>query len=394
MYQRPLFQLIKTRMVEPRRFIQVVAGPRQVGKTTLVTQVMKQVPFPAHYATADGLVTGGSVWIKEQWDFARIRQEQNPSVSFLLILDEIQKVENWSETIKREWDADSLNGIPVKVLLSGSSRLLLQQGLSESLTGRFEMIYAGHWSFSEMHSAFDINLNQYIWFGGYPGSAGIMDDEVRWKQYISDSIIETSISKDILMLTRVEKPALLRRLFEFGCSYSGQVFSYTKMLGQLVASGNTTTLSHYLELLSQAGLLAGIEKFSLNETRQRSSSPKFQIFNTALISAQRYESYTELLNQPAQWGRLVESAVGAHLVNHALTDRIEVNYWRDRNDEVDFVIQKNGKVIGLEVSSGEGHKRKGMDAFQKRFQPHRILLIGKTGMPLNEFLKINPGDLF
>jgi predicted AAA+ superfamily ATPase len=394
MYQRPLFQLIKTRMVEPRRFIQVVAGPRQVGKTTLVTQVMKQVPFPAHYATADGLVTGGSVWIKEQWDFARIRQEQNSSVSFLLILDEIQKVENWSETIKREWDADSLNGIPVKVLLSGSSRLLLQQGLSESLTGRFEMIYAGHWSFSEMHSAFDINLNQYIWFGGYPGSAGIMDDEVRWKQYISDSIIETSISKDILMLTRVEKPALLRRLFEFGCSYSGQVFSYTKMLGQLVASGNTTTLSHYLELLSQAGLLAGIEKFSLNETRQRSSSPKFQIFNTALISAQRYESYTELLNQPAQWGRLVESAVGAHLVNHALTDRIEVNYWRDRNDEVDFVIQKNGKVIGLEVSSGEGHKRKGMDAFQKRFQPHRILLIGKTGMPLNEFLKINPGDLF
>jgi hypothetical protein len=381
-------------MVEPRRFIQVVAGPRQVGKTTLVTQVMKQVPFPAHYATADGLVTGGSVWIKEQWDFARIRQEQNSSVSFLLILDEIQKVENWSETIKREWDADSLNGIPVKVLLSGSSRLLLQQGLSESLTGRFEMIYAGHWSFSEMHSAFDINLNQYIWFGGYPGSAGIMDDEVRWKQYISDSIIETSISKDILMLTRVEKPALLRRLFEFGCSYSGQVFSYTKMLGQLVASGNTTTLSHYLELLSQAGLLAGIEKFSLNETRQRSSSPKFQIFNTALISAQRYESYTELLNQPAQWGRLVESAVGAHLVNHALTDRIEVNYWRDRNDEVDFVIQKNGKVIGLEVSSGEGHKRKGMDAFQKRFQPHRILLIGKTGMPLNEFLKINPGDLF
>ncbi|TSA31618.1 MAG: ATP-binding protein [Porphyromonadaceae bacterium] len=394
MYQRPLFQIIKTRMVEPRRFIQVVAGPRQVGKTTLVNQVMKDLPFPAHYATADGLVTAGSVWLREQWDFARIRQEQNPSAAFLLILDEIQKVENWSEIVKREWDADSLNGIPVKVLLSGSSRLLLQQGLSESLTGRFEMIYAGHWSFSEMHSAFGIELNQYIWFGGYPGSAGIMDEEVRWKQYISDSIIETSISKDILMLTRVEKPALLRRLFEFGCSYSGQVFSYTKMLGQLVAAGNTTTLSHYLELLSQAGLLAGLEKFSLNETRQRSSSPKFQIFNTALISALRHESYTEVLNQPAQWGRLVESAVGAHLVNHALTARITVNYWRDRNDEVDFVIQKNGKVLGLEVSSGEGYKRKGMEAFQKRFQPHRILLIGKTGMPLLEFLKINPGDLF
>ncbi|MFA5814083.1 MAG: DUF4143 domain-containing protein [Bacteroidales bacterium] len=256
------------------------------------------------------------------------------------------------------------------------------------------MIYASHWSFSEMHSAFGIDLNQYLWFGGYPGSAGIMDQEVRWKQYISDSIIETSISKDILMLTRVEKPALLRRLFEFGCAYSDQVFSYTKMLGQLVAAGNTTTLSHYLDLLSQAGLLAGLEKFASNQTRQRSSSPKFQIFNTALITAQRHESYTDLLQQPAQWGRLVESAVGAHLVNHALTDRITVNYWRDRNDEVDFVIQKNGKVIGLEVSSGESHKRKGMEAFQKRFQPHRILLIGKTGIPLHEFLLINPNDLF
>ncbi|MCX6251306.1 MAG: AAA family ATPase [Bacteroidetes bacterium] len=394
MYQRTLFQLVRTRVIEPRKFIQVLAGPRQVGKTTLVTQVMQDLPFPAHYATADGLVTAGQVWITEQWEIARIRQQQNPSADFLLTLDEIQKVENWSESVKREWDADSLSGIPVKVLLSGSSRLLLQQGLSESLTGRFEMIYAGHWSFSEMQSAFGIDLTKYIWFGGYPGSAGIMDQVVRWKQYISDSIIETSISKDILMLTRVEKPALLRRLFEFGCSYSGQIFSYTKMLGQLTTAGNTTTLSHYLDLLSQAGLLTGLEKFASNQIRQRSSSPKFQVFNTALITAQRHESFTDILHQPSQWGRLVESAVGAHLVNHILTDNITLNYWRDRNDEVDFVIQKNGKTIGLEVSSGEAHKRIGMEAFQKRFHPYRILLIGKTGIPLHNFLLTNPGDLF
>jgi predicted AAA+ superfamily ATPase len=394
MFQRALFQVIKGRVLEPRRFIQVLAGPRQVGKTTLVTQVMHQLPFPAHYATADGLVTTGQVWIKEQWDIARIKQQQNPSIDFLLILDEIQKVENWSETVKREWDADSLNGILVKVLLSGSSRLLLQQGLSESLTGRFEMIYAGHWPFKEMQTAFGTDLNQFIWFGGYPGSAGIMDQEDRWKQYISDSIIETSISKDILMLTRVEKPALLRRLFEFGCSYSGQIFSYTKMLGQLVSVGNTTTLSHYLDLLSQAGLLAGLEKFASSQTRQRSSSPKFQVFNTALISAQRHESLSSIISQPAQWGRLVESVVGAHLLNHALTDKITLSYWRERNDEVDFVIQKNGKVIGLEVSSGGSHKQAGMEAFQKRFLPDRLLMIGKTGIPLHEFLLINPGDLF
>jgi uncharacterized protein len=394
MYQRPLIQLVRTRVFEPRRFIQVLSGPRQVGKTTLVNQLMQQLPFPAHYATADGLVVAGQVWIKEQWELARIKQQQHPSTDFLLILDEIQKVENWSESVKREWDADSMSGKQVKVLLSGSSRLLLQQGLSESLTGRFEMIYAGHWSFEEMQSAFGIDLNKYIWFGGYPGSAGIMDQEVRWKQYISDSIIETSISKDILMLTRVEKPALLRRLFEFGCSYSGQVFSFTKMLGQLTTAGNTTTLSHYLDLLNQAGLLAGLEKFVSGQARQRSSSPKFQVFNTALISAQRHESFTEILHQPAQWGRLVESVVGAHLVNHALSDKITLNYWRDRNDEVDFVIQKGGKVIGLEVSSGEVHKRKGMESFQKRFHPHRILLIGKTGIPLDEFLMIDPGELF
>ncbi|MEI7501395.1 MAG: ATP-binding protein [Bacteroidota bacterium] len=394
MYQRALFQKVKDRVIEPRRFIQVLAGPRQVGKTTLVTQIMQHLPFPAHYATADGLVTTGQVWIREQWDLARIRQRQNPSTGFLLILDEIQKVDNWSETVKSEWDADSLNGTPVKVLLSGSSRLILQQGLSESLTGRFEMIYAGHWSLNEMQMAFGIDLNHFICFGGYPGSAGIMNQEARWKQYISDSIIETSISKDILMLTRVEKPALLRRLFEFGSAYSGQVYSYSKMLGQLVSAGNTTTLSHYLGLLSQAGLLTGLEKFAPNQTRQRSSSPKFQIFNTALITAQRHESFTDLLQQPAQWGRLVESAVGAHLVNHALTDKIIVNYWRDRNDEVDFVIQKNGKVIGIEVSSGESHKCSGMKAFQKKFQPHRILLIGKSGIPIHEFLLINPVELF
>ena len=394
MYQRPLFQTVRARVIEPRRFIQVLAGPRQVGKTTLVTQVMQNLPFPTHYATADGLHIAGQVWIREQWEIARIKQQQNPLSGFLLILDEIQKVENWSESVKREWDADSLNGMPVKVLLSGSSRLLLQQGLSESLTGRFELIYAGHWSFSEMQSAFGIDLNKYIWFGGYPGSAEIMDQEVRWKQYISDSIIETSISKDILMLTRVEKPALLRRLFEFGCSYSGQVFSYTKMLGQLTGAGNTTTLSHYLDLLSQAGLLAGLEKFASNQIKQRSSSPKFQVFNTALITSQEHESFSEIMNLPAQWGRLVESSVGAHLVNHALTDKITLNYWRDRNDEVDFVIQKNGKIIGLEVSSGETHKRTGMASFQKRFHPQRILLIGKTGIPLSEFLSINPGDLF
>ena len=381
-------------MDEPRRFIQVVTGPRQVGKTTLVNQVMDDLPFPGYYATADGLVSAGPAWISEQWEVARIRQKQIPDSSLLLVLDEIQKIENWSETVKKEWDRDSLEKNPLKVILSGSSRLLLQQGLSESLTGRFELIYLGHWSYREMNSAFGITPEQFVWFGGYPGSVGIMDEELRWKQYISDSIIETSISKDILMLTRIERPALLRRLFDFGCAYSGQILSYNKILGQFNASGNTTTLSHYLELLSQAGLLAGIEKFSPNLVRRRSSSPKFLVYNTALISARRHESFQAIRREPDAWGRLVESSVGAQLLNYAAIEGYSLYYWRDRNDEVDYVIENQGKAIAIEVTAGAGHKRSGMKAFQARFNPEKMLLIGKSGLPWEEFLNLNPAEFF
>jgi hypothetical protein len=355
---------------------------------------MDDLPFPGYYATADGLVSAGPAWISEQWEVARIRQKQIPDSSLLLVLDEIQKIENWSETVKKEWDRDSLEKNPLKVILSGSSRLLLQQGLSESLTGRFELIYLGHWSYREMNSAFGITPEQFVWFGGYPGSVGIMDEELRWKQYISDSIIETSISKDILMLTRIERPALLRRLFDFGCAYSGQILSYNKILGQFNASGNTTTLSHYLELLSQAGLLAGIEKFSPNLVRKRSSSPKFLVYNTALISARRHESFQAIRREPDAWGRLVESSVGAQLLNYAAIEGYSLYYWRDRNDEVDYVIENQGKAIAIEFTAGAGHKRSGMKAFQARFNPEKMLLIGKSGLPWEEFLNLNPAEFF
>ncbi|MBE0647007.1 MAG: ATP-binding protein [Bacteroidales bacterium] len=394
MFQRPLFQVVRKRIIEPRRFIQVVSGPRQVGKTTLVNQVLFSLPFPGHYSSADGFITVGTNWIQEQWEVARVKQRQHPSADFLLILDEIQKIENWSEAVKKEWDADSLQQLPIKVILSGSSRLLIQEGLSESLTGRFELISMGHWSYAEMKAAFGLTPAQYVWFGGYPGSAGIIDQEERWKQYISDSIIETTISKDILMLTRIEKPALLRRLFEFGCAYSGQILSFTKMLGQLAGSGNTTTLSHYLDLLNQAGLLTGLEKYSANQIRQRSSSPKLLIYNTALISSQHQESFSSILQRPDLWGRLVESAVGAHLLNHSLSEGFSIHYWLDHHNEVDYVIRKKGIVIGLEVSSGESHKRSGMKAFQEKYHPSRVLMVGKSGIPWEEFLLINPRELF
>lgn len=394
MLERHHLQPLIKRMQEPRRFLQVVIGPRQVGKTTLTTQLVTQARISYLFVSADSIAAGNTTWLEQQWEAARIKLAQPGVTEFLLVIDEIQKINNWSETIKLLWDTDTRNNLNLKVILSGSSRLLLQQGLTESLAGRFESTYMGHWSFDEMQQAFGWNVNQYVWFGGYPGSATLIDDEDRWKKYVTESLIETSISKDILMLTRVDKPALMKRLFELGCLYSAQILSYTKVLGQLQDAGNTTTLSHYLELLDTAGLLAGVEKYAPDVIRQRSSSPKFQVHNTALISAQRNELFKDALARPDEWGRMVESAIGAHLINHSLTENFNLHYWRERNDEVDFVIERKGKVIGLEVKSGAAGSTSGMTAFKKKFNPDKVLLIGNAGLPWQDFLRLNPVSLF
>ena len=394
MFERHHLQTLIKRMQEPRRFLQVIMGPRQVGKTTLVTQLTAQVKIAYHFVSADAIAAGNKIWLEQQWETARIKLVQHETKEFLLVIDEIQKIDNWSETVKLLWDSDSRNNVNLKVILLGSSRLLLQQGLTESLAGRFESTYMGHWSFDEMQQAFGWDVNQYVWFGGYPGSATLIDDDERWKTYITESLIETSISKDILMLTRVDKPALMKRLFELGCLYSGQILSYTKVLGQLQDAGNTTTLSHYLKLLDTAGLLAGIEKYAPDVIRQRSSSPKFQVHNTALISAQRNNLFKNTLAKPDQWGRMVESAIGAHLINHSLTEKFNLHYWRERNEEVDFVMERKGKVIGLEVKSGATGSTSAMTAFKNKYNPDKILLIGNAGLPWQDFLKLNPLSFF
>ena len=394
MFERSHLQTLIKRMQEPRRFLQVIMGPRQVGKTTLVTQLVAQAKIDFLFVSADSVAAGNATWLEQQWEVARIKLAQHEAKEFLLVIDEIQKIDKWSETVKLLWDTDTRNNINLKVILLGSSRLLLQQGLTESLAGRFESTYMGHWSFDEMQQAFGWEVNQYVWFGGYPGSATLINDEERWKTYVTESLIETSISKDILMLTRVDKPALMKRLFELGCLYSGQILSYTKVLGQLQDAGNTTTLSHYLELLDTAGLLAGVEKYAPDVIRQRSSSPKFQVHNTALISAQRNDLFKDTLAKPDEWGRMVESAIGAHLINHSLTEKFNLHYWRERNDEVDFVIERKGKVIGLEVKSGAAGSTLGMTAFKNKFNPDKVLLIGNAGLPWQDFLKLNPLSLF
>jgi hypothetical protein len=386
-YQRPQAEVLARRLAEPRRFIQAVAGPRQVGKTTLVRQVAEAAgaACTVHFASADEPTLRGREWIESQWDAARLRAG---AAGVVLVLDEVQKIPGWSETVKRLWDEDTRKRIELRVVVLGSAPLLIQRGLTESLAGRFEVIRLPHWSFSEMEAAFGWSLEQYLFYGGYPGAAPLVGDHERWARYILDSLIETTLSRDVLLLTRVDKPALLRRLFELGCRYSGQILSYTKMLGQLQDAGNATTLAHYLDLLSGAGMVTGLQKFAGSTARSRGSSPKLQVLNTALMSAQSARTLDEARTDREYWGRLTESAVGAHLANAAAQGSCELFYWRGRSREVDFVVRIGRSVAAVEVKSGRMRDvQRGLDAFALEFRPQRRLLVGGDGIPVEEFLR-------
>jgi len=386
-YTRPHGLVLANRLTEPRRFIQVVAGPRQVGKTTLVQQVTEGSGLPVRYASADEPTLRGPMWIGQQWELARAADRDADQHGAVLVLDEVQKIPNWSESIKRLWDEDTRARRTLKVVLLGSAPLLMQQGLTESLAGRFEVLHLPQWSFAEMQAAFGWSLGQFLFYGGYPGAAPLIEDEQRWVNYIRDSLIETTISRDVLLLSRVDKPVLLRRLFQLGCSYSGQVLSYTKMIGQLQDAGNTTTLAHYLELLAGAGMLTGISKFAGQRVRQRASSPKLQVFNTALMTAQAGITFEEARADHQFWGRLTESAVGAHLANAAAAGGCEVYYWRDRNREVDFVVRLGRTLTAIEVKSGRTRDTQpGLAAFCDAFRSARMLLVGGDGLALGDFL--------
>lgn len=395
MKKRPSFELLLKRLQEPRRFIQALIGPRQVGKTTLARQVADEWGMPSRYITADLATIQEVSWLRQQWEVARELAKTEGKA--LLIVDEIQKIPHWSDMVKLLWDQDTASGIDLSVMILGSSPWLMQKGLSESLAGRFEIIPITHWSFKEMHEIFGWSLKRYLYFGGYPGAAPLANEEnpERWINYINESIIEATISRDILLMNQVNKPALLRRLFQLGCHYSGQILSYNKMLGELQDAGNSTTLAHYLDLLNGAGLLTGLQKFANQKVRKKGSSPKLAVYNNALLSAQSGKFFHEAMADKVFFGRLVESAVGAHLLNGIRGTQIELFYWREGDREVDFVLQWGDKLIALEVKSGQETLRlSGMDSFVKQFNPDRILLVGDQGIPLENFLSTAPKALF
>lgn len=388
-YVRPQASDLRRRLEEPRRFIQIVTGARQVGKTTLVNQVAEQAGLPYRYGSADEPTLRGPGWIAQQWDIARREADRAGAGGALLILDEVQKASGWAESVKRLWDEDTLAGRELKVVLSGSAQLLIGRGLTESLAGRFEVVHLPHWSYQEMSTVFGWSLEQHLFYGAYPSSAPLVGQPDRWSRYIRDSLIETTVSRDILLLSRVDKPVLLRRLFELACDYSGQILSYTKMLGQLQGAGNTTTLAHYLDLLSAAGMVTGLQKYSGGGVKRRGSSPKLQVFNTALMAAMSDLTLEQAHEDRTFWGRLVESAIGAHLVNAAAAGRCEVFYWRGRSREVDFVVVAGGHLTAIEVKSGRaGSTLPGMLAFSRMFNPDRTLLVGDGGVSVEDFLSV------
>lgn len=386
MYTRKEYSLLIKRFKAENNLIQIIIGPRQTGKTTLALQVAEQFKDNYHYCTSDLPNPYSTNWIEQQWETARVLSKKS-SKGTLLIMDEIQKIHNWSEAVKKLWDEDKRKKINLKVLLLGSSALLLQKGLTESLAGRFELIKTNHWSFAEMKECFNFDLDKYIYFGGYPSAVNLINDETRWSNYIKDSLIETTISRDIFLVTRIDKQQLFRQLFKLGTHYSSQIVSYSKLLGQLIDAGNTTTLAHYLRLLESSGIIAGLQKYSASEIKKKSSSPKFLSLNNALITSQSNFTFNEAKANKDFWGRLVENAIGAHLYSATLSSNLRLMYWREGSHEVDFILQNGKKIFALEVKSGRQRESiKGFDIFSQKYKPNKKLLVGGDGIPIEDFL--------
>ena len=391
-YKLPSLTSLLRRLKEPRRFIQIILGPRQVGKTTLIRQAETTGLKPFVYVSADEAAPRDPAWIDTHWQRARLNARHGKAV--VLVIDEVQKVPGWSEAVKANWDTDTANETNVKVVLLGSSPLFAARGITESLAGRYEILHVPHWTFSEMRAAFSYSLHDYLFFGGYPGAASLKDDEPRWRQYVRESIIEATVGRDLLTSVRVDKPALLRQLFYLTCEYGAQVLSFTKMLGQLQDAGNTTTLAHYLELLSQSGLATGIQKFSREKARVRASSPKLLVLDTSLMTAILGESSEEIFSNPDRKGRLIETAVGAHLWKAVGQGHCNLCYWSEGTMEVDYVLVAGQRVLAIEVKSGRRSRAvPALPEFQKRNPKSRSLIVGTGGMPLEEFLTIDPNSL-
>jgi len=412
LFQRQLVTQLIDRLSETPNFIQIVRGPRQTGKTTLVRQACEEIYIrngkpnlfyavdnPVFLNLSQALDVGYEEqilapenpdveWLVYQWEKARsiVRSEKGIKNGLVLVFDEIQKIPNWSEAVKGLWDEDHSEKLNLHIVLLGSSPLLMQQGLSESLVGRYENLDSCHWSYLEMSEAFNFTIDEYVYFGGYPGAASFIRDVQRWKDYVQGSLIDPYLLKDILVMARIDKPALLINAFELSCEYSGQIMALTKMKGQLQNAGNETTIANYLFLLSKAGLVTAIQKYSGSKVRQRASIPKLNVMNTGLMACYSDYTFEQAKADRTYWGRMVESAVGAHLLN-TVKDNNAIYYWKDKSHEVDFVVENKKKLLAIEVKSGNKSKNlEGLNKFATKYKNVKTILVGAEGIGLQEFL--------
>ena len=395
-FERPHVGTVVRRLADdPKRLVVAVTGPRQTGKTTIIHQALRRAGLPHRYVALDQpddprapLPQRPSLeWLVGLWEHAR-REAEKTDGGFVLAIDEVQHLKDWSGVMKGLWDQDQATGCPVRVIVSGSVPWSMLTGLNESMMGRFLPVQVSHWSPKEMAEAFNFSIDEHLFFGGYPGAAGFRSDVQAWRNYIQNAIVAPTIKRDIIALTRVDKQSLMRRLMDLVPYYSGQILSYNKMVGQIQDAGNTTTLARYLDLLSEAGLVTGLGNYSAKPHLGRASSPKLNVLNTAVMTAPTGYTFDEAKADRSFWGRIVESAVGAHLHN-SLSTGTRLHYWRHRDREVDFVLSRgpNANVLGIEVKSGPRRASPAsLDDFQKRFPGARTLLVGAGGVPLNEFL--------
>jgi uncharacterized protein len=377
-FEREFVSVLNARLREPLDFIQVVIGPRQVGKTTALKQIVNSWSGPSLMVTADEIAGPNAAWIEGQWRRARQMGDHT-----LLVFDEIQKVNDWSRVIKVLFDQDRPYR-RLKIVLLGSASLSIQQGLSESLAGRFELILAPHWNFVECKRAFAWDLETFIRYGGYPAAATLIYDFERWKSFIQNSIIEPVLSKDLILVTAIHKPALFRHCFELAMAYPSQEISLVKLLGQLQESGNVTTIKHYLSLFEGAFLLKSLQKYSGSISRSRLSSPKLIPLNNAFPTALYSQNKEDLSWQ----GRLLESVVGAHL----LQLEGELFYWRDGHFEVDYIFKTQDALYAIEVKSKDlKAKHSGQLRFLKHY-PNAIPIVIHP-QNLESFLSVTTSEL-
>ncbi|NBX93829.1 MAG: ATP-binding protein [Proteobacteria bacterium] len=365
-YNRPLAQKLKKRLQDSRCYIQVLVGPRQVGKTTALKAALQGKGV---YETADSPTPLTAEILNQWWD----RALQNPEK--ILAVDEIQKIAGWSEVIKRRWDEAPYS---LKVVLTGSSALLLEKALGESLAGRFELIRATHWNFSEAHEAFGMTLQQFIEFGCYPGSLSLLPEIDRWGDYIRDSIVESVLGRDLLMLHPVSNPALLRQVFSLALGMPAHVLSLQKMVGQLQSKISLPTLQSYLSLLGQAFLVSGISKYSANLFREKKSSPKLIVHDNALLRA--FVRPIESTLSGEVMGYYFENAIGARFVEAGW----DTFYWKSGDKEVDYVVHgPQGEKYAIEVKSTlcSSKDLNGLKTFcqtHSEYQPCLISLVNQT----------------